>query len=71
MQVSSPVVVPADMSSGIMEILQNLASAGVEKLFTQANKLMPLEDITGKTIQQIEWGTVPSLEAPERFVSSV
>lgn len=71
MQVSSPVVVPADMGSGIMDILQNLASVGIEKLSTQANKLMPLEDITGKTMQQIVWGTVPSLEAPERFVSSV
>ena len=71
MQVSSPVVVPADMGSGIMEILQNLASSGIEKLSTQANKLMPLEDITGKTMQQIAWGNVPSLEALERFVSSV
>ncbi|CBI27862.3 unnamed protein product, partial [Vitis vinifera] len=66
MQVSSPVVVPADMGSGIMDILQNLASVGIEKLSTQANKLMPLEDITGRTMQQIAWETVPSLEAPER-----
>lgn len=67
MQVSSPVVVPAEMGSGIMEILQGLASVGIEKLSMQANKLMPLEDITGKTMQQIAWEAeaVPGLEAPE------
>ncbi|KAF9612567.1 hypothetical protein IFM89_002163 [Coptis chinensis] len=68
MQVSSPVVVPAEMGSGIMEILQRLASVGIEKLSVQANKLMPLEDITGKTMQQVAWEAIPSLEAPERQV---
>lgn len=70
MQVSSPVVVPAEMGSGIMEILQRLASVGIEKLSMQANKLMPLEDINGKTMQQIAWEAAPSLGAPERFVTS-
>ncbi|KAF2297548.1 hypothetical protein GH714_038672 [Hevea brasiliensis] len=55
MQVSSPVVVPAEMGSGIMDILQQLASVGIEKLSMQANKLMPLEDITGRTMQQVAW----------------
>ncbi|KAL2501092.1 hypothetical protein Fot_34940 [Forsythia ovata] len=66
MQVSSPVVVPAEMGSGVMEILQGLASVGIEKLSMQANKLMPLEDITGKTLQQIAWEVAPSLEEPKR-----
>ncbi|KAF6152334.1 hypothetical protein GIB67_007972 [Kingdonia uniflora] len=66
MQVSSPVVVPAEMGSGIMEILQGLASMGIEKLSMQAKKLMPLEDITGKTMQQVAWEAVPTLGAPER-----
>ncbi|KAL5728700.1 hypothetical protein ACHQM5_001751 [Ranunculus cassubicifolius] len=66
MQVSSPVVVPAEMGSGIMDILQGLASVGIEKLSMQASKLMPLEDITGKTMQQVAWEATPSLEAPER-----
>ncbi|KAK1418623.1 hypothetical protein QVD17_27768 [Tagetes erecta] len=65
MQVSSPVVVPAEMGSGIMDVLQCLASVGIEKLSMQANKLMPLEDISGKTMQQIAWETTPSLEAPQ------
>ncbi|KAI7727080.1 hypothetical protein M8C21_031572 [Ambrosia artemisiifolia] len=64
MQVSSPVVVPAEMGSGIMDVLQCLASVGIEKLSMQANKLMPLEDISGKTMQQIVWESTPSLEAP-------
>lgn len=66
MQVSSPLVVPAEMGSGIMEILQHLASIGIEKLSMQASKLMPLEDITGKTVEQIAWENAPSLEGPER-----
>lgn len=70
MQVSTPVVVPAEMGSGIMEILQRLASVGIEKLSMQANKLMPLEDITGKTMQQVAWEAVPTLEGSERFVIS-
>ncbi|XP_061361757.1 protein PLASTID MOVEMENT IMPAIRED 1-RELATED 1-like [Gastrolobium bilobum] len=66
MQVSNPVVMPAEMGSGIMEILQCFASVGIEKLSMQANKLMPLEDITGKTMQQISWEAVPVLEGTDR-----
>lgn len=67
MQVSSPVVVPAELGSGVMEILQHLASVGLEKLSMQANKLMPLEDITGKTMEQITWeAAAPHLEASTR-----
>ncbi|KAK4415725.1 protein PLASTID MOVEMENT IMPAIRED 1-RELATED 1 [Sesamum alatum] len=66
MQVSNPVVVPAEMGSGVMDILQGLASVGIEKLSMQANRLMPLEDITGKTVQQIAWEGALTLEGPER-----
>ena len=66
MQVSNPVVVPAEMGSGIMETLKYLASFGIEKLSMQANKVMPLEDITGKTMQQISWEAMPSLEGKDR-----
>ncbi|XP_031488011.1 protein PLASTID MOVEMENT IMPAIRED 1-RELATED 1 [Nymphaea colorata] len=66
MQVSSPVVVPAEMGSGIMEILHGLASVGIEKLTVQAKKLMPLEDITGKSILQVAHEATPFLEAYER-----
>ncbi|CAI9755735.1 unnamed protein product [Fraxinus pennsylvanica] len=53
MQVSAPVLLPAAMGFSVMEILQCWASEGVEKMSTQANELMPLEDITGKTIQEV------------------
>ncbi|CAJ1975772.1 unnamed protein product [Sphenostylis stenocarpa] len=66
MQVSNPVVVPAEMGSGIMEVLQCLASVGIEKLSMQAKELMPLEDITGKTMQQVAWEAMPALEGAER-----
>jgi len=55
MQISSPLVVPAELGSGVTEILQNLAAVGLEKLSMQTRKLMPLEDVTGRTIQQIAW----------------
>jgi hypothetical protein len=53
MQVSCPVVLPAELGSDIMEILQYLASVGITKLSLLTNKLMPLEHITGKILQQI------------------
>ncbi|XP_021729974.1 protein PLASTID MOVEMENT IMPAIRED 1-RELATED 1-like [Chenopodium quinoa] len=65
MQVSSPVVVPAELGSGVIDILQNLASIGLEKLSVQASKLMPLEDITGRTMQQIAWEAAPHVEVSE------
>ncbi|CAN7033824.1 unnamed protein product [Brassica oleracea var. botrytis] len=66
MQVSSPVVVPAEMGSGIMEILQRLATAGIEKLSMQANKVMPLGDITGKTMEEVVWETSPAVDSGHR-----
>ncbi|KAK8509107.1 hypothetical protein V6N13_062158 [Hibiscus sabdariffa] len=66
MQVSSPVVVPAEMGPSVMDILQRLASIGIEKLSMQANKLMPLEDITGKTMKQVAWEAATTLEGSER-----
>jgi hypothetical protein len=68
MQASSPIVLPAEMGSGIMDILHGLASVGIEKLSMQANKLMPLEDVNGKMMQQIAWEAAPALESAERFV---
>ncbi|CAL9159473.1 unnamed protein product [Musa hybrid cultivar] len=66
MQVSGLIVGPAEMSSGIMEILQQLASMGIEKLSRQASKLMPLEDLTGKTSQRIAWDSATALDSCER-----
>lgn len=68
-QASIPVVLPAEMGGNIMEILHHLASMGIEKFSMQARKLMPLEDITGKTMQQIACEAALGLEFPERYVN--
>eukprot|EP01018_Ginkgo_biloba_P031522 Gb_36372 [translate_table: standard] len=62
MQVSKPLVVPAKMGLSVMDILDNLSSLGIEKLSVQARAMMPLEDITGKTIQQVALEAGPVLE---------
>jgi hypothetical protein len=67
MQASSPIVLPAEMGSGIMEILHGLASVGIEKLSMQANKLMPLEDVNGKMMQHLAWEASPALESAARL----
>lgn len=70
MQVSRPVVLPAEMGSEITEILQHLASVGVKKLSMQVNQLMPLEDITGKTLQEVAEELPPRTALLERFVTN-
>ncbi|KAK2644947.1 hypothetical protein Ddye_020142 [Dipteronia dyeriana] len=65
-QVSRPVVLPAEMGSDIIDILQHLASSGINKLSMQTNKLMPLEDITGRTLQQVAQEAAPRTVVPER-----
>ncbi|KAJ7966395.1 protein PLASTID MOVEMENT IMPAIRED 1-RELATED 1 [Quillaja saponaria] len=52
-QASDSVVLPARMGDDTLEILQHMASSGVEKLYENTCKLMPLEDTAGKTMQQI------------------
>ncbi|XP_038884619.1 protein PLASTID MOVEMENT IMPAIRED 1-RELATED 1-like [Benincasa hispida] len=59
-QCSEPVVLPAELGHDIMEIAQNLALAGTENLSTLAKKLMPLDNITGKTLQQMVSECSPS-----------
>lgn len=70
MQVSRPVVLPAEVGSEIIDILQHLASVGIKKLSMQLNKLMPLEDITGKTLQEVAQEAAPRTLVSERFVNS-
>lgn len=53
MQVSRPVVVPSAMGSSALDILRHLASFGVDNLAMQAMTAMPLEDIAGKTVEEI------------------
>lgn len=53
MQVSKPVVVPMDAGAGSLAILQRMAAAGMDGMTDQAMLTMPLDDITGKSVEQI------------------
>ncbi|KAH9288369.1 hypothetical protein KI387_032486 [Taxus chinensis] len=61
MQVSRPLVVPAETGSSVIDILSSLASLGPEILTIQAKEMMPLEDITGKSIEQLASEAGPGL----------
>ncbi|XP_040365727.1 protein PLASTID MOVEMENT IMPAIRED 1-RELATED 1 isoform X1 [Rosa chinensis] len=64
-QVSNPIVIPAKLGYDVVEILQQLALGGIGKLHMQVSKLMPLENITGKTIHQVAWEAVPTTVVSE------
>ncbi|KAI5066072.1 hypothetical protein GOP47_0018696 [Adiantum capillus-veneris] len=53
MQISKPVVVPAEMGRETADILRNMASMGIENMAVQAMTAMPLEDITGRSVEQV------------------
>jgi hypothetical protein len=53
MQVSKPLVVSSEMSSTSLDILRRMATAGMEGMAVQAMMTMPLEDITGMTVDRI------------------
>ena len=53
MQISKPVVVPAEMGSEAVDILRNMASMGVENMALQAMTAMPLEDIAGRPVEHV------------------
>ncbi|KAK9076858.1 hypothetical protein SSX86_005192 [Deinandra increscens subsp. villosa] len=54
-QVSSAVVLHPAMGSTGMDILVKWSTLGPEKMLSQMTCLMPLEVITGKTLQQASW----------------
>ncbi|XP_024959165.1 protein PLASTID MOVEMENT IMPAIRED 1-RELATED 1-like isoform X2 [Cynara cardunculus var. scolymus] len=64
--VSSSVVLPPAMGSNAMDILLNWATVGAEKMHLQATRLMPMEEITGKTLQQTSWEAESQMEVIER-----
>ncbi|KAH7282182.1 hypothetical protein KP509_35G017200 [Ceratopteris richardii] len=53
MQVSKPVVLPAEMGSGTVDILRNMASMGIENMAIQTMTAMHLEELMGTPIEQI------------------
>ncbi|XP_057960106.1 protein PLASTID MOVEMENT IMPAIRED 1-RELATED 1-like isoform X2 [Malania oleifera] len=68
-QASGAVVLPAEMGSDVMEVIQHLALVGIGKLSMQVNKLMPLEDITGKVIQHVVQDAASRWAMPESQVN--
>ncbi|KAH6831100.1 hypothetical protein C2S53_009295 [Perilla frutescens var. hirtella] len=68
-QVSAPVVLPPAMGSMTLEMLRCWACVGIEKMCFQANELMPLEDVTGKTIQQVLAEAESGLDASYRWAA--
>ncbi|MCO5578564.1 hypothetical protein L7F22_032408 [Adiantum nelumboides] len=53
MQVSKSVVLPAEMGSGTVDVLRNMASLGIENMALQAMTAMPLDELMGTSIDQI------------------
>ncbi|KAL7593590.1 hypothetical protein Lser_V15G33670 [Lactuca serriola] len=53
-QVSSSVVLPMAMGSNGLDIMRKWAAVGGEKMIIQAARLMPMEEITGRRLQELE-----------------
>ncbi|XP_057524430.1 protein PLASTID MOVEMENT IMPAIRED 1-RELATED 1-like [Amaranthus tricolor] len=55
LQTSKTLVLPTELGSDIIDILHCLALVGGEKLSKKVRSLMPLDDISGKIMQQLAW----------------
>ncbi|KAL4186382.1 hypothetical protein AMTRI_Chr09g33620 [Amborella trichopoda] len=60
MQVSKPFVLPVSPGTTGFEVLQKMAAMGVEPLISQAMALMSMDDITGKTAEQVAFEGIAS-----------
>ncbi|KAK8487709.1 hypothetical protein V6N13_009262 [Hibiscus sabdariffa] len=60
MQVSKPMVIPSDKSLSGFELFQKMAAVGVEKLSSQILSSMPLDEVMGKTAEQIAFEGIAS-----------
>jgi hypothetical protein len=65
--VSKPVIVPEGLGSSALEIIQHMASIGGDDLAEQAKLLMPLDEISGKSIEQMYSEGLLSLEGSEKM----
>lgn len=70
MQTSKTLVLPTELGSDIMEILQSLASFGGQRLSKKLHSLMPLEDLSGKIMQQLAREALYEAEMLKRPASS-
>lgn len=60
MQISKPLVLPSDKSVSGFELLQRMAGDGVEELSTRILSLMPMDELMGKTAEQIAFEGIAS-----------
>nr|GEW03856.1 hypothetical protein [Tanacetum cinerariifolium] len=66
LQVSNAVVLPSEMQYNGVDILVKWAKVGPDMMLFQATHLMPLEEVTGKTLQQAAWKGGSGMEVLER-----
>lgn len=59
MQISKPLVLPTDKSSGF-EVFQRMAASGIEELSSEILSLMPVDELMGKTAEQIAFEGIAS-----------
>ncbi|EEF52905.1 protein PLASTID MOVEMENT IMPAIRED 1 [Ricinus communis] len=59
MQISKPIVIPHKSMSGF-ELFQKMAAIGFEELSSQILSLMPMEELIGKTAEQIAFEGIAS-----------
>lgn len=59
MQLSKPLVLPMDKSSGF-EVFQRMAASGIEELSSEILSLMPVDELMGKTAEQIAFEGIAS-----------
>ncbi|KAK9699714.1 hypothetical protein RND81_08G191400 [Saponaria officinalis] len=55
MQASKPLVFAPELSSDIMDMLQGMVSIGSERLSKKLHSLLPLDELSGKIMQQLAW----------------
>lgn len=66
MQLSRPVVLPSLKSLSGVELFRMLAATGVEELSNEVLSLMPMDDLTGKTAEQIAFEGIASVIIHDR-----
>ncbi|XP_050214353.1 protein PLASTID MOVEMENT IMPAIRED 1 [Mercurialis annua] len=60
MQLSKPIVIPANKSQSGFELFQQMAAIGFEELSSEILSLMPVEELIGKTAEQIAFEGIAS-----------
>ncbi|XWS56310.1 hypothetical protein CRYUN_Cryun09bG0075000 [Craigia yunnanensis] len=60
MQMSKPMVLPSDRSLSGFELFKKMAAFGLEKISSQILSLMPLDELMGKTAEQIAFEGIAS-----------